>query len=166
MRLEIRKMEADDWPAVAQIYRQGMETGIATFASEVPSFEEWSASHLEDCRLVAESSGEVVAWAAMSAVSRRAVYRGVAEISIYVSGRHRGRKVGETLLCALIEESERAGYWSLRAAIFEENAASVALHHKCGFRTVGFFERVGCDREGRWRNNLLLERRSRKIGLD
>ena len=161
-----RKMQPNDWPSVAEIYKQGIKTGNATFTSDVPAYDEWDTSHLQDCRLVAVVGDAVMGWVALSPVSSRCVYAGVAEISIYISEKHRGQKVGEQLLNALIEESERAGYWSLRAGIFRENIASVVLHHKCGFRTVGYFERIGRDKEGKWRDNLLLERRSLVIGMD
>lgn len=166
MSITLRKMQVDDWPRVAEIYQEGIETGNATFTSDVPIYQEWDASHLKDCRLVVVLDGVVAGWAALSSVSSRCVYAGVAEVSVYVSEKQRGRKIGERLLTALIEESERAGYWSLRAGVFPENIASVALHHKCGFRTVGHFERTGRDRAGKWRDTLLLERRSPNVGLN
>jgi phosphinothricin acetyltransferase len=159
-------MNAEDWRAVAEIYRQGIETGNATLEAEVPTFERWDAAHTKDCRIVAVLDGAVVGWAALSSVSGRRVYAGVAEVSVYVSEKHRGRQVGQTLLNALNEESEKEGYWTLQSSVAEENIPSVALHHKCGFRTVGVRERLGRDPRGKWRNILLLERRSGKVGQD
>jgi phosphinothricin acetyltransferase len=164
MGVSTRAMDADDWRAVAEIYRQGIQTGNATLETEVPTFEKWDAAHRQNCRIVAVLNGVVVGWAALSPVSGRCVYAGVAEISIYVSEKHRGQRVGQTLLNVLIEESENEGYWTLQSSIAEENTPSVGLHHKCGFRTVGVRERLGRDARGKWRNILLLERRSDKGG--
>jgi phosphinothricin acetyltransferase len=163
MDVLMRAMDPEDWGAVAEIYRQGIETGNATLETEVPMFEKWDAAHKRDCRIVAVLDGEVVGWAALSPVSGRRVYAGVAEVSVYVSEKHRGRHIGQTLLGALNEKSEKEGYWTLQSSITEENTSSVALHHKCGFRTVGVRERLGRDAQGKWRNILLLERRSDKV---
>jgi len=160
MDVELRELRAEDWPEVAEIYRQGMETGVATLETEVPSFEKWDGAHVKKCRIAAVREGSVVGWVVLSPVSSRCVYAGVAEVSIYVSARHRGQKLGETLLNAIIEESEKEGYWTLQSSIHEKNDASVALHHRCGFRTVGIRERLGRDGKGRWCDILLLERRS------
>ncbi|MDR1979118.1 MAG: GNAT family N-acetyltransferase [Synergistaceae bacterium] len=165
MSVSTRAMDTGDWQAVAEIYRQGIQTGDATLEAEVPAFEKWDAAHKKNCRIVAVLDGVVVGWVALSPVSGRRVYVGVTEVSIYVSEEHRGEKVGQILLNALIEESEKEGYWTLQSSIAEENVPSVALHHKCGFRTVGVRERLGRDPEGKWRNLLLLERRSGKVGL-
>jgi phosphinothricin acetyltransferase len=164
--VSIRKMVPEDWPQVAEIYRQGIATGNATLETEVPPFEKWDAGHRPNCRLVVLLDGDVAGWAALSSVSTRRVYGGVAEVSVYVSAKHRGQKIGETLLKTLVEDSEKEGYWTLQAAIFEENASSLALHRKCGFRTVGLRERLGRDSKGKWRNICFLERRSGKTGLD
>ncbi len=169
MNMTIREMAPGDWPAVAAIYQDGIETGHATFEVEVPGWEGWDEAHLPACRLVAESGNQVVGWAALSPVSDRCVYGGVAEVSVYVGAASWGKGVGTPLLTALIEESEGAGFWSLRAQMFPENAASVALHKKCGFREVGRQERVGRmnhgPMKGVWRNVLLLERRSDTVGV-
>lgn len=159
----IREMDLSDWPSVARIYSEGIESGHATFETDVPGWEAWDSGHLEDCRLVAEVEGEVVAWAALSPVSPRRVYRGVAEVSLYVGSAARGRQVGSELLAALVECSENAGIWTLQAVVFPENEASIALHARHGFRLVGTRERIGSHHE-RWRDTVLLERRSLNVG--
>lgn len=155
----LRAMTAEDWPAVAAIYRDGIATGNATFERTVPTWEAWNQDHLEACRLVAEDGVAVVGWAALSPASRRAVYAGVAEVSIYVAARARGRGVGRRLLEALVEAAQRAGLWTLEAGIFPENQASIALHQQCGFRVVGRREGLG-RMNSKWRDVVLLERRS------
>jgi L-amino acid N-acyltransferase YncA len=163
----VEPMLAEDWPAVARIYRAGIATGTATFEREVPSWERWRASRVEDPCLVARSAdGEVLGWAALSSVSSREVYRGVGAISIYVDPAVAGRGVGRRLLQALVERSEEAGFWTLQAGIFPDNEASVALHRACGFRLVGVRERVGRAPDGRWRDVALYERRSALVGAD
>ncbi len=157
-------MTRADWPAVARVYREGIESGHATFETEVPTWEEWDESHIDSCRLVSEVEGEVVAWAALTPVSRRHVYRGVAEHSIYVAGAMRGRGVGTSLLSALVEAAEEAGFWTLQTAIFPENEASIALHSAAGFRVVGTRERPG-SHHGVWRDVVLMERRSDRVGM-
>ena len=164
--VSVREMTEADWPQVAKIYREGIATGNATFETTVPTYEKWNAAHVAECRLVAADGDVVAGWTALSPVSSRCVYGGVAEVSVYVGEKYRGQNVGRLLLDALVEESEKQGYWMLQSGIFEENVASVVLHHRCGFRTVGFRERIGRDEHGRWRNTLLLERRSAKFGLD
>jgi len=161
--MEIRAMRRDDWAAVAEIYREGIETGHATFSTDVPSWEAWDEEHLADCRLVAVEGDAILGWASLSAVSDRCVYGGVAEVSVYVRGGAQGRGVGRALLAGLIEASEAAGIWSLSAGIFPENAASVALHERLGFRLVGRRERLG-QMNGWWRDVLLYERRSSTVG--
>jgi len=151
-------MTPEDWEAVQAIYREGIATGNATFETDAPEWERWNASHLPHCRLVAREASEVLGWAALSAVSQRWVYRGVAEVSVYVAERARGRGVGRMLLDALIAESERQGMWTLQAGIFPENTASLELHRRRGFRVVGVRERIG-QRDGVWRDVMLLERR-------
>jgi phosphinothricin acetyltransferase len=161
--LRIRDMTAGDWPRVREIYAEGIATGHATFQSAPPGWEEWDAGHLHAPRLIAESDGVVVGWAALSPVSKRPVYAGVAEVSVYVGGGARGRGVGLALLERLVRASEAAGLWTLQAGIFPENSASLALHERCGFRTVGVRERLGA-MQGRWRDVVLMERRSREAG--
>lgn len=156
-------MTAADWPAVRAIYEAGIATGLATFETKAPSWDQWDAGHRPDCRLCARSGGEVVGWAALSPVSRRAVYDGVAEVSVYVRPDHCGRGVGSTLLKAIITDSERNGIWTLQAGIFPENSASLRLHERHGFRPVGRRERIG-QLAGVWRDTILLERRSALIG--
>jgi phosphinothricin acetyltransferase len=156
-------MLPSDWPEVARIYREGIETGDATFETSVPDWPSWDAAHLEECRLVCHVGGEIVAWAALNPVSKRPVYRGVAEHSIYVSGVARGRGVGSGLLQTLVDASEEAGFWTLQTAIFPENEASLALHTRLGFRVVGMRERLG-SHHGRWRDVVLMERRSANVG--
>jgi len=164
MPITIHPMEAADWTAVAQIYADGISTGDATFETAVPTWEKWDRGHLPNCRFVARSeTGEVVGWAALSPVSSRCVYAGVAEVSVYVAPSAWGRGVGKQLLQTLVESSEAAGIWTLQAGIFPENEASVKLHEKLGFRVVGRRERLG-QQYGRWRDVLFLERRSQKVG--
>ncbi len=153
------------WEGVRAVYLEGLATGDATFETGAPEWARWDASHLPCCRLVALSEGRVAGWAALSRVSAREVYEGVAEVSVYVGGGFRGRGLGRELLSALVRESEAEGVWTLQASVFPENAASVALHLACGFREVGRRERVG-RLAGRWRDTLLLERRSPLVGVD
>ena len=161
-RIEIRDLRPLDWPEVAAIYADGIATGNATFEAGVPAWETWDAAHFE-LRVVAELDGEVAGWAALSAVSDRCCYAGVAEVSVYVAASARGRGVGRELLEELIRRSEDAGIWTLQAGIFPENKASVRLHLVCGFRLVGVRERLG-ELSGVWRDVLLLERRSEVTG--
>lgn len=158
-------MTPADWPAVRDIYEAGIATGEATFQTEAPPWDAWDAAHLETCRLVArDEHDEVIGWAALGRVSQRPVYSGVAEVSVYVAESARGQRVGLQLLTALIEASERDGRWMLQASIFPENEASVRLHQRCGFRVVGRRERIACQ-YGRWRDTLLMERRSSTTGI-
>jgi L-amino acid N-acyltransferase YncA len=164
MNIAIAQMQPDDWEDVRLIFREGIATGQATFETDIPGWEAWDKSHLPQCRLVARSDGEVVGWAALSPVSGRCVYAGVAEVSVYVRTSARGRGVGKALLRALIEESERTGIWMLQGGVFPENMASIALQRSCGFREVGSRERLG-QMNGVWRDVLLMERRSRIVGM-
>ncbi|MCA9677166.1 MAG: N-acetyltransferase [Kofleriaceae bacterium] len=157
-------MQAADWDAVARIYAEGIATGDATFETAVPTWAAWDAGHVAAGRLVARLGDDVVGWAAMSAVSGRCVYAGVAEVSVYVATRAHRRGVGRALLAALIEASEAAGFWTLQAGVMAENAASLTLHRGAGFREVGRRERIG-QRDGRWRDVILLERRSPRVGV-
>lgn len=160
----IDAMRPNDWPAVEAIYREGITTGLATFETETPSWERWDAAHRPDCRLVARDGDRVLGWAALSPVSDRCVYAGVAENSIYIAAAARGQGIGKVLLRALIEASEAAGIWTLQTGIFPENAASLALHRSCGFRIVGIRERIG-QLHGVWKDVVFLERRSRVVGI-
>jgi len=159
----VEGMRAEDWGAVEAIYREGIATGNATFETETPSWEQWDARHLQIARLVVRDEEGVCGWGALSPVSMRRVYAGVAEVSVYVAERARGRGFGKVLLEGLIRESERHGIWTLQAGIFPENAASVRLHAACGFRAVGRRERLGMLR-GVWRDTVLMERRSAVVG--
>lgn len=166
MSMVIVAMSADDWPQVAEIYRQGIETRMATFETEVPPWEVWDANHIADCRLVVRGDdGSILGWAALSPVSSRCVYGGVAEHSIYIAVAARGLGVGKVLLNALVEESEQAGFWTIQSSVFPENAASMSLHRACGFREVGYRERIG-QLDGVWRNTVLIERRSTTVGVN
>ncbi|MDF2907911.1 MAG: N-acetyltransferase family protein [Herbinix sp.] len=160
MELKIRTMQPEDWDAVKAIYQEGIDTKIATFQKGTPTYEEWDNSHVKRCRLVALMNEAIVGWAALSPVSSRCVYSGVAELSIYVKTDCRGKKVGEALLLELIKESEAEGIWTLQSGIFEINKASQALHSKLGFRMVGYRERIAQDHDGVWQNTVLMERRS------
>jgi L-amino acid N-acyltransferase YncA len=166
--LRIEAMRPADWPAVAAIYAEGIATGDATFETAPPTWERFDHGHLAEHRLVArvappQGDGRVLAWAALAPVSDRCAYAGVAENSIYVAERARGCGIGQRLLTALVEGAERAGIWTVQTGVFPENIASLALHHRCGFRVVGVRERIG-QLDGRWRDVLLLERRSATAG--
>jgi L-amino acid N-acyltransferase YncA len=164
MEWTIEAMQDSDWPAVREIYRQGIATGDATFQTEPPEWPEWNAGHFGHSRLVVRAGAETGGWAALSPVSRRDCYAGVAEVSIYIAAVHRGQGLGRRLLAALIAESEIQGIWTLQAGIFPENRSSIALHELLGFRHVGTRERIG-KRDGRWRDTVLLERRSKMVGI-
>jgi L-amino acid N-acyltransferase YncA len=161
---DIKTMRSEDWPAVQEIYSEGIATGNATFETETPPWEKWDQGHLQDCRLIAVNSERILGWAALSPVSTRRVYSGVAEVSVYVAAKARGHGVGTLLLQSLVEQSERCGVWTLQAGIFSENVPSVALHKSCGFREVGLRQKLG-QRSGVWRDVLLLERRSSRVGV-
>jgi phosphinothricin acetyltransferase len=161
--MHIRPMHADDWGAVAEIYRQGIETGNATLETAVPDYATWDQNHRADCRFVAEQDGQIIGWAALSPVSGRCVYGGVAEVSVYVAANARGQGVGKALLLALVTASEEAGIWTLQAGILRENEASQRLHEWCGFRVVGVREKLG-QLHGVWRDVMLMERRSKVVG--
>ena len=158
-------MRQSDWEGVRAVYVEGLATGEATFETEAPGWERWDAAHLSFARLVARAGERIEGWAALSPVSSRRVYAGVAEVSVYVGREFRGRGLGRSLLEELIKESERHGVWTLQASIFPENASSVALHRACGFRLVGTRERVA-KLDGRWRDTILFERRSTVVGVD
>ncbi len=157
-------MLAEDWADVRRIYWEGIQTGHATFEQQLPEWDVWDEGHVKSCRLMGRSGEVALGWAALSPVSDRCVYAGVAEVSLYVSESFRGRGVGRQLLQALIDASETQGFWTLQSGVFPENTASVALHKKLGFREVGRRERLGA-LKGTWRDVLLLERRSPVIGI-
>ncbi|HKO99702.1 MAG TPA: GNAT family N-acetyltransferase [Pyrinomonadaceae bacterium] len=163
--IEIRPLSDADWERVRDIYIQGLATGLATFETTAPSWEQWDAGHLKSCRLAAASEQFVAGWCALSPISKRQAYSGVAEVSVYVAEEYRGLGLGRALLDALVAESESNGIWTLQASIFPENAASIAIHQRCGFRKIGLRERVA-ELNGIWRDTVLLERRSQKVGVD
>jgi phosphinothricin acetyltransferase len=165
MSFIIDRMSAEDWEQVRAVYLEGIATGHATFETQAPAWEEWNARHLPYSRLVARDGETVKGWAALSPVSSRFVYAGVAEISVYVGQSHRGEGIGKALLDALISDSENNGIWSLQAGIFPENSRSITMHKQSGFREVGKRERIG-KMNGIWRDTVLLERRSKVVGAD
>jgi len=159
-------MTPEDWPAVAEIYGQGLETRDATFQRDVPTWEEWDAYRLKACRLVAEVDGRVSGFACVSPTSKREVYAGVGEVMIYVADGARGRGLGGRLMRVLVEATEVEGIWTLQASIFSENVASIQVHERVGFRVVGIRERIGRFWDGHWRDTVLMERRSLVVGLE
>lgn len=165
MDYQIESMNKNDWEQVRIIYLEGLATGNATFETSAPSWEDWNNGHLPHSRLVVRSNGTVLGWAALSPVSKRQVYNGVAEVSVYVGENGRGKGIGSALLKFLIENSEQNGIWTLQASIFPENTASVKLHLQFGFREVGKRERIA-KLAGVWRNTVILERRSQSVGID
>ncbi|WP_018248373.1 GNAT family N-acetyltransferase [Orenia marismortui] len=165
MEYIIDKMEYEDWEEVREIYLEGIKTGNSTFQIKAPNWKEWDKGHSSECRLVAKEGDDVLGWAALSPVSSRCVYSGVAEVSIYIASQYRGNGIGTDLLKELIEISERNEFWTLQAGIFPENRSSLLLHKNCGFREVGIREKIGKMKNGEWRDVVLLERRSNKVGI-
>ncbi len=165
MKINFRPMTADDWTNVAEIYKQGIETGNATFQQEIPTWDDWNNGHIKSCRIISEINNEIVGWAALTAISGRCVYAGVAEVSVYIANKYRGQKIGTKLLDKLIIESENEKLWTLQAGIFPENFASLKIHEELGFRKIGHREKIG-KMNGIWRDTVLLERRSKLIGID
>jgi L-amino acid N-acyltransferase YncA len=170
MEFMIGDMSPTDWEPVREIYREGILGENATFEADVPDWQKWDAGHLPEPRLVARVRGQVVGWAALSRVSARRVYAGVAEVSLYIDGRYQRRGIGDALLAALVQASEKSGIWTLQASIFPENQASIRLHEKHGFRIVGQRERIAKmnygSLQGKWRDTIFMERRSRVAGND
>ena len=162
--MTIRAIDATDYEQIVAIYWQGIATGIATFQTDVPIWEDWDKSHLTVCRIAIFENKKMLGWAALSPVSSRLVYQGVAEVSIYVAAESRGEGVGQMLLKQLIRESEKEGFWTLQSGIFTENISSQELHKKCGFREIGFRERIAKINE-QWKDNIIMERRSKIIGI-
>lgn len=161
----IENMTKNDWKDVANIYRQGIQTKNATFEKDCPDWNTWDKNHRPDCRFVAKQNGKIIGWAALSNVSGRCVYAGVAEISVYVDSSFQGQGIGQKLIVELITESEKVNIWTLQAGIFPENKSSIRLHEKNGFRVVGIRERIG-KMDNKWRDVILLERRSQLVGND
>jgi L-amino acid N-acyltransferase YncA len=160
MEVRFRPLTEADWSQVAEIYRQGIETGNATFETHVPSWDKWNATHIQTCRLVAFIGNEITGWAALLPVSARKVYSGVGEVSIYISNKYQGLKIGSKLLELLILESEKNGFWTLQAGIFPQNKSSLKIHENNGFRIVGYREKIG-QLNGMWRDTVLVERRTK-----
>ena len=163
--IRVDKMDENSWNDVARIYHSGIATKNATFENNVPDWTSWDRVHRKDCRLIAKINGKIVGWAALSDVSDRCVYSGVAEVSIYVDIEYWGQGIGDRLLKSLIKESESAGIWTLQAGIFSENESSIKLHQRNGFRIIGIREKIG-KMETKWRDVVLLERRSKIKGID
>jgi phosphinothricin acetyltransferase len=163
--MRVDEIRQENYDEVVAIYMEGIDTGIATFETTAPSWEKWDRSHLPYGRLTAVNDEQMLGWAALSPVSSRCVYGGVAEVSVYISASAREKGVGRFLLNQLIEESEKNNIWTLQSGIFRENIASIAMHEKCGFRLVGYKERIG-QLHGKWYDNMLLERRSSVVGID
>jgi L-amino acid N-acyltransferase YncA len=161
--MEILNLTSDHFHSVAEIYREGIATGNATFQTDAPSWDEWDKSHLPHSRIVAVDNGDVIGWAALTAVSGRCVYAGVAEVSIYIKATHRGKGLGTQLLQRLITDSEKNNIWTLQAGIFPENLSSLKIHEQMGFRRIGYRERIG-QMNGKWRDTVLLEKRSSVVG--
>ncbi|WP_133541885.1 GNAT family N-acetyltransferase [Microbacterium sp. BK668] len=168
--MRIRDLTPEDWPAVEEIYRHGIEDGDATFESQTPTWETFDAGRIGSPRLVAERDGSIVGWAAASPISPRPVYRGVIEHSVYIRRDARGSGVGRALLDAFVQAADEAGFWMIQASVFPENSASLRLHESAGFRVVGRRERIARSRvgphAGEWRDTILIERRSTRNGLD
>lgn len=165
MEFTIEPLRATDWPPVREIYLEGVATGQATFQTSAPDWSEWDAGHLPHCRLVARAGEQVLGWAALSPTSKRLCYVGVAEVSVYVAASARGQRIGDALLAALVAASEQQGIWTLFSSIFPENTASLRLHLRHNFRAIGRRERIA-QLHGFWRDTVLLERRSRVVGMD
>ena len=155
----IREMNIKDWEQMKAIYLQGIETGVATFNTESPSYEEWNSEHIDSCRFVYVDGGKVVGWAALSPISSRCIYSGCAEMSVYIDNDFQSRGIGTELVKRLLREAQEQEYWSILSSVISINSASIALHKKCGFREIGYRERIAKDRFGKWQNVTLFELR-------
>lgn len=162
--MNIQNFSEEHYHQVADIYLQGIATGHATFQGEAPLWEEWNQAHLTHSRLATFDKEVMMGWAALSSVSGRCVYAGVAEVSIYIASAFQGQGIGYFLLNELIHSSEQHGLWTLQSGIFPENKGSIRLHEKCGFREVGYCEKIG-NMNGIWRDTIIMERRSKLIGI-
>lgn len=158
-------IQPTDWQTVKTIYEEGIDTGNATFQHSAPDWKEWNTSHLQTCRIIAKEDNIILGWAALTPVSGRCVYAGVAEVSVYIGAKARGHGLGKQLLEKLVDESEMNNIWTLQAGIFPENIASIKIHEACGFRILGRREKIG-KMNGTWRDTVLMERRSKKIGIN
>lgn len=165
MEYEIEEMKSSDWEQVKNIYLEGINTKIATFQTEAPTWEEWNNGHISSCRLVARSQNDILGWVALSPTSSRYCYRGVVEVSIYIGRNYKGQGVGTALLQYLIKLSEENGFWTLYSSIIRENSTSISLHKKCGFREIGTREKIAKASDGIWHDVVLMERRSRVVGI-
>lgn len=164
-KLHFRSIEKQDWSRVSEIYAQGIVTGNATFQQDIPSWQDWDSNHIKTCRILVEKNQQIIGWAALSPVSSRVVYKGVAEVSVYIDLQYSGQKIGVSLLHQLILASEKHGFWTLQAGIFPENIASLKIHEHLGFHTIGTREKVG-KMKGVWRDTVIIERRSLIVGVD
>lgn len=162
----IDKMMAKDWEQVSKIYGEGIKTDIATFERQVPTWEQWDSSHLKECRLILRKGSKIAGWCALTPTSSRCVYKGVAEVSVYVAEEYKGLGVGTSLLKEIIYESEELGIWTLQSSIIADNEASLGLHESCGFRVVGYRERIAQNSKGQWKDVIVMERRSLKVGVE
>lgn len=165
MEVSIRPMKKEDWTMVSEIYKQGLESNMATFEYQCPPYDEWDSNHKTEGRFVAEKNGTIVGWIALSETSQRKVYKGVCELSVYIDGSERGRGIGEALIKHEIAFADENNIWTLQSTIMDENEHSIQLHEKCGFRRVGYRKMIGMDKFGNWRNIVLMERRSNVIGF-
>lgn len=166
MNYTIEEMKESDWDEVSKIYLEGINTGIATFQNSLPTFEVWDNGHIKSCRLVAKCDGKILGFIALSPTSSRPVYSGVAEVSIYIEENYRGLGVGKALMTSLIKLSEENNFWTLQSGIIRENAASIELHKKCGFREIGVREKVAKMDNSIWHDTVLMERRSKIVGMN
>lgn len=166
MEYKIEEMKLSDWGQICNIYLQGIITGKATFQTEVPDWEDWDNGHINSCRLVARSEDVVLGWAALSPTSSRSCYAGTAEVSIYIDEKYKGQGIGTALLQRLIKKSEENGFWTLQSGIIRENTVSIATHKNCGFREIGIREKVAKMKSGIWHDVVLMERRSKIVGID
>lgn len=161
--MKVRPLQKDDWPSVRRIYQEGIDTGFATFETEVPDWETWDTKFLPSCRLVLEHENKILGWAVLSAASKRYVYRGVAEVTIYRDLKCTKKGIGSVLMAALIDVSEKENFWTLQSSIFPENKPSIFLHEKFGFKVIGRRERIA-QRNGKWNDTIIMERRSFLVG--
>ena len=166
VNFNIEEITEKHWEEVSKIYLEGINTGKATFQTEVPTWQDWNNSHIKSCRLIVCSSTKVLGWAALSPISSRCVYAGVAEVSIYIKKEYREKGIGTALLTNLIKFSEENGFWTLQSVIIKENIKSIDLHKKCGFRKVGIRERLGKMSNGVWHDVVLMEHRSKSVGMN
>lgn len=162
----IEAMKESDWNEVSKVYLEGIRTGIATFQNSIPTFEDWDKGHIKSCRLVAKADEKVLGFSVLSATSSRCVYSGVAEVSIYIGENYRGLGIGKSLFTALIKLSEENNYWTLQSGIIKENTSSIELHKRCGFRELGLREKIAKMDTGVWHDVVLMERRSKLVGIE